>query len=67
MSTPDYDGFLAELSALTIKYGLIIGGCGCCGSPYLYSNDENPPKAGTYITSGEFDLKWNEDTKEAGK
>ncbi len=27
--------FLNELSILTNKYGIIIGGCGCCGSPYL--------------------------------
>lgn len=27
--------FLNELSILTNKYGIMIGGCGCCGSPYL--------------------------------
>ena len=31
--------FLAELSALTRKYGIEITGCGCCGSPYLISTD----------------------------
>lgn len=30
--------FLNELSELTKKYGFEIGGCGCCGSPWL--NDE---------------------------
>lgn len=29
--------FLKELSELTKKYEIAIGGCGCCGSPYLYS------------------------------
>lgn len=27
--------YLDELSALTQKYGLEIGGCGCCGSPWV--------------------------------
>lgn len=45
--------FLSELSELTNKYEIAIGGCGCCGSPYiidfkkeyegdnLYYDDEN--------------------------
>lgn len=27
--------FLKELSELTQKYELEIGGCGCCGSPWI--------------------------------
>lgn len=27
--------FLEELSTLTRKHGVMIGGCGCCGSPWL--------------------------------
>jgi hypothetical protein len=27
--------FLRELSELTEKHGIVICGCGCCGSPYL--------------------------------
>lgn len=27
--------FLTELTELTIKHGIAIAGCGCCGSPYL--------------------------------
>lgn len=29
------EGFIKELNALTEKYQIAIGGCGCCGSPYL--------------------------------
>lgn len=29
------DAFLAELTELSHKYSIRIGGCGCCGSPYL--------------------------------
>lgn len=27
--------FLEELTVLTTKYRISIGGCGCCDSPYL--------------------------------
>lgn len=29
------DLFLQELTKLSKKYNIVIGGCGCCGSPYL--------------------------------
>ena len=28
-------GFMTELEALTRKYNLSVGGCGCCQSPFL--------------------------------
>lgn len=34
------DQFLKELTELTIKHKVQIGGCGCCGSPYLGSPEE---------------------------
>lgn len=33
------DGFLKELSELSNKYGLVIWGCGCCGSPNIEHRD----------------------------
>lgn len=32
--------FLEELTNLTKKYGIVIEGCGCCGSPLLYFDAE---------------------------
>ena len=29
--------FLKELTKLSRKYNIGIGGCGCCGSPFLYN------------------------------
>ena len=31
----ELNNFLTELTELTKKYNISIGGCGCCGSPYL--------------------------------
>jgi hypothetical protein len=34
--TPEeFAAFLADLTKLTKKHKLIIGGCGCCGSPFI--------------------------------
>lgn len=32
--------FIKELSALSNKYKIKIGSCGCCDSPYLDSEEE---------------------------
>ena len=33
--------FLTELTKLTDKYGIEIGGCGCCGSPWIINVNNN--------------------------
>jgi len=52
--------FLKELAELSRKHGILIGGCGCCGSPYLY---EDPALNGKYRTNGDDDLSWIEDSE----
>jgi Fe-S oxidoreductase len=51
--------FVKALNKLTKKYGVAIGGCGCCGSPYLH---ETNAKEGEYLLSGGDDLRWVEKT-----
>jgi len=60
------ESFLNELTQLSEKYKLFIGGCGCCGSPYLTEKPlydsfgeaiDNPN--GNYVISGAMDdLRW---------
>lgn len=37
--------YLLELEKLAVKYKFAIGGCGCCGSPYIkdLTTDEKYP------------------------
>ena len=50
--------FLFELAELTRKHGISIGGCGCCGSPWLNLNaDVSDPRAGYSMCEGD-QLKW---------
>lgn len=52
--------FLKELAALTVKYGVIIDGCGCCGSPFVYGLETT---GNTDENSGDK-LEWDEEKKE---
>lgn len=48
--------FLKELSKLCRRHKIKIGGCGCCGSPYLYPLEKND---GRYEVTKNFDgLGW---------
>jgi hypothetical protein len=42
------EAFLRDLHELTQMHGIAIGGCGCCGSPYLY--EVNPSECTHYVT-----------------
>jgi len=49
--------FLIELSELTRKHGIAVGGCGCCGSPFLNDEISTAPEAG-YGYAGFADFCW---------
>jgi hypothetical protein len=34
--TQNEESFIKELEQLSRKYKIVVSGCGCCGSPYLY-------------------------------
>lgn len=62
MSTEDeiIAEFKRELAALTKKHRVSIGGCGCCGSPWLThhkADDKEFDADGRYSDGGD-DLKW---------
>lgn len=52
--------FMLELRELTIKHGISIGGCGCCGSPSLdYEADTSDERAGYACCEGDSEeLTW---------
>jgi len=45
--------FLLELSDLTARHKIVIGGCGCCGSPSLYELREED--LGPYAVKANLD------------
>ena len=47
--------FLKELAELTKKYRFVIGGCGCCGSPWIEDLEQK-----IYIE----DLRYNDEKQE---
>jgi len=40
MTVSNTEDFLEDLRKITLKHGVSIGGCGCCGSPYLEPTDD---------------------------
>ena len=51
-------GFLTELRDLCGKYGYEIGGCGCCGSPWLNTSKDGPTNTVDLYADGEGASVW---------
>jgi hypothetical protein len=51
-STENVTDFLRDLSALTVTYGLVIAGCGCCASPWInpVTHEDTAPAAANRLT-----------------
>lgn len=51
--------FILELTRLAREYGITIGGCGCCGSPWVVSGEDTTNEQAGYICdeNGEG-LRW---------
>lgn len=49
--------FILELTELTRKYGIAIGGCGCCGSPFIYDEDDVGEQCG-YVLEDRDEIGW---------
>lgn len=53
------EAFVLELRALTLKHGIAIEGCGCCGSPYLTRDvPVTDPRSGYAISARSEHLAW---------
>ena len=50
--------FLIELRELTIKHGISVGGCGCCGSPYLEMDADVSYEKSGYIHDNGGEIDW---------
>jgi len=48
MTQDQKDAFLAELTELSRKHRIAIGGCGCCGSPWLFDLERKPTSEVAY-------------------
>lgn len=56
MASDKEQAFINDLIELSKKHKMIIGGCGCCGSPFLLEFDEEITAEGTYIYDNQ--LEW---------
>ena len=56
--TDNEKAFLIGLEKLTRETGIIISGCGCCGSPTLHAESDMPPEAGYAFGAGYCEVAW---------
>lgn len=56
------EAFLSDLRRISLKHGVVVCGCGCCGSPFLSglgSKSKQKKMKGRYAISADFDrLEW---------
>lgn len=58
-SDDEFGRFLEELTALSRRHGIEIGGCGCCGSPWLNHREVGSDEAYTIERDiGTFPGEW---------
>ncbi len=53
--------FLNDLTQLSLRYKMVIGGCGCCGSPSINTMTDNPSDkampGGHYVFTDQLEWK----------
>jgi len=59
MQTEAEKKFIIGLEKLTRETGIAIGGCGCCGSPFLFKADITSEESGY---SNYVEITWTDPT-----
>lgn len=54
VSREEARAFLEELTDLSIKHGIEIAGCGCCGSPFLSTLSHDVPCSYNVSEGGDY-------------
>jgi len=54
-----YTAFLCDLEEISRKHGIVIGGCGCCGSPFMNAMGRKTEGQCCYASfMNGSDIKW---------